>query len=293
MRLPRFKFSVRSLMVAVAVCAAIVWLAPMAGKYWWTWTVIRDVKRGQSQRYSAEGFSRAGPLSVEALRDALESDKKTTRLDALRSLSVIGRDPSDAVRALATPAVPGLINALQDKDDDIRMEAAAALGQIGSNAAGAVEPLIVASRDGQHPLASAGAIQVSASAIRALGEIGPSAKSALPALAKMVEDPRHRFHIFALHAFWRIGPKGPAEASVVVPKLIARLSTSKDPRERAWLAEILTEIGPAARDAIPALTTAAADSDPQLRVAARKALSFVTGAKDKPESDVTTNTQNP
>ncbi len=293
MRLPRFKLTVRSLMVVVAVCAAIVWLAPITGKYWWTWTVIRDVKRGQSQRYSAEGFSRAGPLSVQALRNALQSDKKATRLDALRSLSVIGRDSRDAVRALAKPAVPDLINALQDKDDDVRMEAATALGQIGSNAASAVEPLIAALRDGQHPVASAGAIQVSASAIRALGEIGPSAKSALPALAKMVEDPQHRFHIWALHAFWRVGPKGPAEASIVVPKLIARLSTSKNPRERVWPADILAEIGPAARDAIPALSTAAADPDPELRVAAKKALSAVTGAKEKPESDVSTNIQNP
>ena len=56
MRRPRFKFSVGSLMVVVAVCAAIVWLAPITGKYWWTWTVIRDVKRGQSQRVFGRRF---------------------------------------------------------------------------------------------------------------------------------------------------------------------------------------------------------------------------------------------
>jgi len=280
-------------MVTVAICAAIIWVAPITVKYWWTWTVMRDVKRGQSQRYSAEGFSRAGPLSVQALRDALESDKKTTRLDAIRSLAAIGHDSRDAVRALAKPAVPDLIDALKDKDDDIRMEAASALGQIGSNAASAVEPLIAAFRDEQHPVVSASAIQVSANAIQALGEIGPAAASFLPALAKMVEDPRHFYHIWAIQAFWRIGPKGAAEASVVVPKLIARLSTTKDPRERRWIADILAEIGPAARDALPALSTAAADPDPTVGSAAKKALSAVAGAAEKPGPDVSTSTQNP
>jgi HEAT repeat protein len=293
MRLPRIKFTVRSLMVAVALCAAIVWVTLITVKYWWTWTVVRDVRRGQSQRYSAEGFSRAGPLSIQALRDALKSDKKATRLDAMQSIAAIGRDPREAIRALVKPAVPDLIDALKDKDDEIRMFAADALGQMGPSAASAVVPLMAALQDEQHPVVSASAIQVSAIAIQALGEIGPSANSALPALAKMVEDPQHRFHIWGIQAFWRIGPKGPAEASIVVPKLIDRLSTSKDPRERAWLAGILTEIGPAAGDAVPALTTAAADPDPTVRVTAKKALSAVTAAAEKHRSATSTSTQDP
>jgi hypothetical protein len=76
----------------------------------------------------------------------------------------------------------------------------------------------------------------------------------------------------AIHAFWRIGPKGQAEASVVVPKLLARFSSSKDSRERAWIAAIFSGMGPAARDATPALSAAAEDGDAQVASAARNAL---------------------
>jgi HEAT repeat protein len=286
MGLPRIQFTVRRLMVAVGICASILWVASITVEYWWTWTVIRAVKRGQSTRYSAEGFSRAGPRSVRALRDALSSDKKKTRLDALQSLGVIGRDPNVAVRDLARPAVPDLIDSLRDKDDDVRIWAAIALGQIGPNAVSAVEPLLTSIRDEEHPV-------VSGSAIQALGEIGPVATPALPVLASMVEDPQHRTHIMAIHAFWRIGPKGRAETSIVVPKLIDRLLTSKDPRERAWVAEILSEIGPAAREAIPALSTAVADPEQEVHYAANNALRALTGAGEKPESRVSTTTRNP
>src|SRR5207249_4425666 len=115
MRLPRFQFTIRRLMVAVGICTMILGIAPICFKtcyeYWWMWTVLRDVKRGQSTRYSAEGFSRVGPRSVQALRDALKSDQNKTRLAAVQSLGVIGQDAKAAVRDLAKPAVPDLVAA--------------------------------------------------------------------------------------------------------------------------------------------------------------------------------------
>jgi HEAT repeat protein len=286
MRLLRIRFTVWRLMVAVGICASILWIAPISVNYWWTWTVIRDVKRGQSTRYSAEGFSRAGPRSVRALRQAISSGQKKTRLDALQSLGVIGLAPRADVRDLAKPAVPELIDALRDNDDEIRLWAAITLGQIGPNAVSAVEPLLASVRDEEH-------LVVGVSAIKALGEIGPVATAALPVLASMVDDPHHISHVMATHAFWRIGPKGRAEASIVVPRLIDRLSASKDTRERAWVAEIFTEMGAAAREAIPALSMAAGDPEHEVRYAASNALRVMKGEGVDLESDGPTATRNP
>jgi hypothetical protein len=92
----------------------------------------------------------------------------------------------------------------------------------------------------------------------------------------------------ALHAFWRIGPKGPAEASLVVPKLIDRLSTSKLPRERAWAAKILAEMGPAAREAIPALSMATGDPGQEVGSAADDALRAPKATEANSDSGVPT-----
>jgi HEAT repeat protein len=277
-------------MAAVAIAALILGIAPIGFRfcyeYWWSWTVLRDVKRGQSTRYSAEGFSRVGPRAVQALREALRSAPKKTRLDAMQSLGVIGHAPKAAVRDLARPAVADLIDALGDGDEEVRIWAAVTLGQIGPNAASAVGPLIESVQDEAHPV-------VIPSAIQALGEIGPVARRALLVLAPMVKDPGHRSHVMAVHACWRIGPKGRAEAALVVPKLIERLATSKSPRERAWVAEILAEMGPAAREAIPALSTAAGDPEQGVGFAASNALRALAGTGANSESGVPTDSRIP
>jgi HEAT repeat protein len=200
----------------------------------------------------------------------------------MQELGRIGQDLTPAFRDLARPAVPDLIDALTDEDEAIRMWATIALGQIGPGAASAVEPLVALASLSYNDHA-----QLVVSAIKALGEVGPAATPALPILAPMVNDPQNPTQIFATQAFWRIGPKEQAEASIVVPKLLARFSSSKDSRERAWIAEILSEIGPAARKAIPAIATAAEDSDSQVADAARKAL----GSIAAPGEDVATGVQ--
>jgi HEAT repeat protein len=290
MRLPRVQFTVRKLMAAVAICAMFLGIAPIFIRFCydhlWSWTVLRDVNRGQSMRYSAEGLSSVGPPVVQALREALRSSPKKTRLDAIQSLGVMGFAPQAGVRDLAKPAVPDLIDALQDKDEEVRIWAACALGEFGPNAVSAVEPLIESVRDEAHPV-------VIPSAIQALGRMGPVASQAVPVLAPMVMDPKHRNHLMAVHAFWRIGPKGRAEASLVVPKLIDGLSGSRSPRERAWVAAILSEMGPAAREAIPALSMAAGDPAQEVGSAANNALRALTATDANSDSGVPTETRIP
>jgi hypothetical protein len=143
MAMPRVRFTVRRMMAAIGLCAFILWSIPFCMKYWFTWTLLSDVKHGRSTRYSSEAYSQIGPPSVQALRDSLRSNQKTTRLAAIESIAVIGRDKRDAVSGLARPAVPDLIDAaLQDKYRDVRIFAAVSLGQIGPAAGAAVEPLI-------------------------------------------------------------------------------------------------------------------------------------------------------
>jgi hypothetical protein len=43
MRLPRVRFTTRSAMVVVGICALILWITPIGYQYWWTWTVVGDV----------------------------------------------------------------------------------------------------------------------------------------------------------------------------------------------------------------------------------------------------------
>jgi HEAT repeat protein len=271
-------------MTTVAISALVLWAAPICHQYWWTWTVVRDVKRG-THRASPEGFWAAGPASVRALRETVRNGQKNARIAALESLCEIAQAPVATHRDLAKPAIPELIEALRDKDDDVRTWAAIALGQIGSEAVSAVEPLLSLLQEKQNP-------QVIPCAVRALGEIGSGARSALPELVKMVQS-GHPSQIFAAQAIWRIGPKGPAEISLIIPKLVDQLAKSKDGGMRSWIAEVLCEVGPAAKDAIPVLSTASRDSDAQVRRAAGDALRAITGVAAELQSVDPLTTRNP
>jgi HEAT repeat protein len=260
----RLRFTTRSLMLAVGICALIIWLfiwlIPIGYRWTWTWTVIRDVNRGQSTRYSAIGFASAGPRAFQALRDALKSDQAKTRMAAVQSLGVIGKDAKDAV--------PDLLEiVLHDQDQLVRIYAAVSLGQIGPAAEEAVEPLIKLLQAERDP-------QVVGTVIHTFHDLGPIAKAALPVLATMAKDPECHFRVMAAWAMCRIGPEGRAAAAALVPQLIAQL-TDQNANSRRFAAEVLAEIGPAAERAIPALSAATEDQDGAVRKAAFKALAAI------------------
>ncbi len=262
MRLTRPRFTTRSLMLVVGICALIViiWLIPIGYRWAWTWMVIRDVNRGQSTRYSAIGFASAGPHAFQALRVALKSDQAKTRMAAAQSLGVIGEDAKDAV--------PDLLEVvLHDPDKLVRIYAAASLGQIGPGAREAVEPLIKLLQTERDP-------QVVATVIQTFHELGPVAKTALPVLATMAKDPECHSRMMAAWAMCRIGPEGRAEAAALVPQLIVQL-TDQNPNSRKFAADVLAEIGPAAEGAVPALSAATEDQDGAVRKAAGKALAAI------------------
>jgi len=258
-------------MVMVALCALILGLAPVCRDYLFMWSVLSDVKNG-IPRYSPEGYARLGPRATQALREALRSNKKPARLAAARSLGNIGRDSRPAISALAGPAIPDLIDAaLHDPDREVRMYAIVAIGQIGPVAGDGVGPfigLLEHEEDSQIVLVT----------LDALGLIGPRARPALPLLGAIIRNPNHYARSFAARAMCRIAPEGRAEASVLVPTLIDQCAKSNDSRSRAWAAEVLAAIGPAAGDAVPALQAAARDKDQDVRQAASQALEAIKGA---------------
>ncbi len=281
MRLPRIRFTVRRLMTGVAICALALWIAPVCHQYWWTWTVVRDVKRG-TRRASPEGFWAAGPASVRALRETVRNGQKKTRLAAVQTLGDIGHDGRAAVSDLAKPAIPDLIDAaLHDQDREVRIYAVVSLGQMGPAAGAAVEPLI----ELLHKVHYEEDPQMICVILDALGLIGPRARPALPVLASMAKNPQHGARAFAARAMYRIGPEGRAEASLVVPALIKELATGKSPRERVSAAIFLADMASVAEEAIPALLTAGQDQDQEVRRAVAAALEAVKGARREIDPD--------
>jgi HEAT repeat protein len=181
----------------------------------------------------AEALARLDPMQDKPLAVLLEGARSKAageRRFAVESLGNLG--------PVAKPAVEPLTAALKDGDAGVRSRAAEALGQIGPEAASAVARLIDALKDPA----------VRPAAIDALGKIGAAAEAAVPALARyLTSDPATRRA--AALALGRLGPKG---AKIAVPHLTAGLASTDD--KTRWNATIvLWTIGPAARDAVPAV----------------------------------------
>ncbi|NQT90763.1 MAG: HEAT repeat domain-containing protein, partial [Candidatus Omnitrophica bacterium] len=154
-----------------------------------------------------------------------------------RPIQTIIRPFSQEVGTAEKETVKKLIEALKDKNDDVRRSAAEALGEIGSDAKSAISALTEALKDEN------GDVRVYAA--EALGEIGPAAKSAIPALTEALKDEGMYVRFSAAEALSKI-------KSTISP-LIEALK-DKDWIVRVLVAQTLGEMGPEAKDAIPALT---------------------------------------
>jgi len=171
-----------------------------------------------------------GPVAVEALPDlikAIEGGKGKVRRAAVCAMEGFG--------PLAKDAVPGLAAALSE--DELRFAAAVSLKSMGSSAESAVPALI-------ETLKEHGGLAV----MEALGCIGAGA---VPAL---VEELSSTDPTVQMYVAWALGLVGRA----AVPSLVKALE-SEDRVLREGAAQALMKAGPAAEDAIPALTRALAD----------------------------------
>jgi HEAT repeat protein len=206
----------------------------------------------------------------------------------------------DALASLGAPAVPKLVEIMK-QHKDLRIQVAYILGQIGPAAAAATDALAQQVADDD--------FNVSTEAVLALAKIGPAAGSAVPALMTALQKPNCSNAHAIIYALGKIGPKAAVAepillkdmngkdaslavvsawaytqiqprtakiAATVVPVLAAGLSDSL-PETRKAAAEALGELGPMAREAIPALQKADKDDNRAVRDAAAKALQSISG----------------
>jgi HEAT repeat protein len=236
----------------------------------------------------------SGKAIVEPLTGALGDVRPSVRQMAAQSLGTIG--------PAARSALPVLIDRLNtDTDDDVRSVAAEALGKVGP-AADVIFPLTAAYRRERQK----GENQVAGKIAEALGPLGPSAAPAIPSLRAALQSDVPFDRCNALHVLGAIGPAArealpdihkathatepnarcaailalsriETDPKALMPWLLAAL---KDPDDdvAAVAAKACGQLGPAAAEALPALSAAAQDGQRwQAQFQAREALKKIPG----------------
>ena len=157
----------------------------------------------------------------------------------------------------AAEAVGPLTELLKDNSAKVRAHAACALGEIGAPAKPAVPALAELLKDPDET--------VRRQAVKAVMHIHPGPQVTIPLCVKLLEDSDPGVRVRVLNAVAEAGPKA-------VPGLIAAL---KNDKAAYWACLVLREIGPAAKDAVPALVKRLRDSRPEIRREAILALAAV------------------
>ncbi len=172
--------------------------------------------------------------------------------DACNTLSAIAiRGDTNAAKA-----VPALIEYVRNPANQYRQSAINALGNISLAASNAVPCLMSCLDDDDHG--------VQGNSIYALGRIGPPARRAVPAIRALLTDEPNRF--LAANALWRIDSEYVPLALSVFIEMLNQRSLRGD-----ILALAVDEMGPPAKQALPALARLLDEQDPQVRLAAAKA----------------------
>jgi HEAT repeat protein len=182
------------------------------------------------------------PLSaVPSLFSLLKDSDRGIRVQAATALGNLG----ELVRRILPMLRAALREiALEDVDESVRTLAVHAILQVGPQPATEVCSLINSLQDNIKLVRFHAAV--------ALGNLGCGARPAVPALihsALRDDDPAVRLE--AAMALWKIDRKGP----LVIPALIRALAD--DNELICWIAaDCLGQIGPEAREAVPALQQA-------------------------------------
>jgi len=176
------------------------------------------------------------------LSDALKSNSRYQRMGACLALGHLG--------AKAKEAVPALESALADKNAGVRAHAAQAIWRIDRRRAADIVPVLAeALKDDDRG--------VRIGAVVTLGQIGKEARRAAPALRSLLADEDAQLRIKAALALYQVDP---SEAASVSKALVGAFG-SKDLPIQAEAAAGLGELGPNAKDAVPALGKALVGAD--------------------------------
>jgi HEAT repeat protein len=175
--------------------------------------------------------------SAAELITAIKSAQGDARVQAIDQLGAVGGDA----------AVKPLSGLLSDPSAEVRAHAAAALGAVGDPAKSAVPAIVQLLRD-EDPI-------VRRQAVHAIMAIRPGPQVTVPLAVKLLEDSDPGVRLRILDAISQAGP-------AALPGLIEALSNEK---AAYWACLVLREMGPAAKDAVPALTARLKDSRPEIR----------------------------
>lgn len=158
-------------------------------------------------------------------------------------------------------ALPAVIELLKDRNAPVRARAVRCLALVGAKSSKELLPALLEALKDADP-------SVRDQAAEALGAVEPKAKEAAPALISALKDSNVRVRLTACRSL--IALNG-AEAYVTIPVLLAAFK-DKDPWTRQHSAVSLGLLGPAANEAVPALTAALQDPVDAVRRAVTDAL---------------------
>jgi HEAT repeat protein len=187
--------------------------------------------------------------SVVTLIGNLASSDQSVQLRAIDELGLQKEKAAEAV----TP----LTGLLKSDSAKVRAHAAHSLGEIGPAARPAVESLAQLLKDSDET--------VRRQAVHAIGGIRPGPRVMVPLCVKLLEDPDPGVRLRVMNAIADAGARA-------VPGLIVALDNDK---AAYWACLILRDIGPEAKDAVPALTKKLQDKDPEVRREAILALAAI------------------
>jgi HEAT repeat protein len=242
------------------------------------------------QQFMAALLGAIGPPAkpaVPAILNLCQSADPKIRLAAAQAL--VNIDPRQA-----SHVVPVLIDSLQNADSLVRDDAARMLGELGPVAKDAAPALLAGLQSEKD--------DPSLWFFEALGLIGVEAKETLPALLDMLKHGRPKDIIAAAYALRLLGPAAQTavpllRARAAVPfslefnpaaEALARIDPSQMPftppaflfalqdKDDRWGAlAALTAMGPAAKDALPALRWGLEEWSPAQRLCAIRALARI------------------
>ncbi len=191
----------------------------------------------------------AAEESVAELVKSLGSTDAAAQIEAMEKLEALGAE--------AAPAVAALAELLNSDNAQVQAHAAAALGAIGKAAKPAAEGLAALVREEDE--------MVRREAVEALEDIQPGPQVMLPILSGLLKDPDP---VVRARVMAGLAERGDDALRVLIPAL--------DQEETAYLAcLIISELGPGAKPAVPALVKLLDSKNPALQREAIMALAAI------------------
>jgi HEAT repeat protein len=188
-------------------------------------------------------LSLMGSPVIPRLQTALQDHNADVQNIALRALGMMG--------STAEATLPGVISLLHHTNGDVRLSAVFAVQQIGGTRPEAIQALVGTLLDSNR--GPNGTVWVRESAVSALGRLGPAAKAAVPAITGLLDAPDVYTRREVIRALWRID-----HDTNLVDRAVHELETSRHGSQnyKSFL-NVLAEMGPAARPAVPAILQSA------------------------------------